>query len=169
MTTNRLRRLAVIPMALVGLTTSLSAQAPATPGRSAGVEWWAIDRAVVDQLMMENLGDVVAKVAESDTAGDVAGLLRAFDVFARAGHRERALETINRLAVAPQSAPAAQLSNVADFLIGRDEWELARLFLERFPHAEPGWGYVFIKHWASDGNPNEIDRWLAARSDGNRQ
>jgi hypothetical protein len=49
----------------------------------------------------------------------------------------------------------------------RRDWTSTRYFLEHLPHAEPGWGYVFVKQWSESGDPAEIDRWLAERAEAN--
>jgi tetratricopeptide (TPR) repeat protein len=136
--------------------------------RTPQADWWAIDRAVVEQLLAEDLGSVVNSLAQSPS-GDAAELMRQLDLRVRAGHRRRAAEVIDRLAEATDLPEKGTLSHLADFLIGREEWELSRQLLERLPQAEPGWGYVMIKRWAERGDPEEIDRWLAARAEQNAE
>jgi hypothetical protein len=61
-----------------------------------------------------------------------------------------------------------ELSQAADFLIGKEKWDLAKLYLEQLPLAEPGWGYVLIKHMCSECKKDAIaldaiDNWIKAR------
>ena len=130
-------------------------------------EWWAINKTVVDQLLVNDLGDVIKSLAPAASIGDVVELLRQLNLFVRAGHRHRAAQVIDGLPKDVDASYKTTLSQAADFLIGREEWDLARRFLERAPQAEPGWGYVLIKNWAEKGDPSEIDRWLAARMEEN--
>ena len=130
-------------------------------------DWWAINRAIVNQLSVNDLGEVIKSLPPSASIGDVVELLRQLNLFVRAGHRHRAAQVIDRL---PKDADASYkdtLSSAADFLIGRKEWDLARQFLEHAPQAEPGSGHDLIRNWAEKGDPSEIDRWLAARMEEN--
>src|SRR5262245_45601522 len=130
-------------------------------------DWWAINRAIVNQLSVNDLGEVIKSLPPSASIGDVVELLRQLNLFVRAGHRHRAAQVIDRLPKDAQASYKNLLSNAADFLIGREEWDLARRFLERAAQAGPGWGCVLIKSWSEQGDPSEIDRWLASRMDKN--
>lgn len=149
---------------IVGLMGRVAGQ---QAGQAESPDWWAVDKAVVEQLFTENLGAVVRSLAAARRPSDATELMRRLSLFVRAGHRGRAAETIDRLATATPPLDKSQLRHIANFLIDREEWDLARRFLERLPQAEPGWGYVFIKHWTEQGNHQEIDRWLAARMKSN--
>jgi tetratricopeptide (TPR) repeat protein len=155
-----MKTLALILVPLV----SFAGQQRGQPESAAPMlDWWAIDKAVVEQLLTEDMNTVVRSLAAAQMPRDAAELLRRLSLFVRAGHRESAAKTIDRLATVPPPAEKSVLSHTADFLIDRQEWDLTRWFLERLPQAEPGWGYVFIKHWTENGDSREIDRWLAAR------
>jgi hypothetical protein len=135
--------------------------------QASSVEWWAIDQAVIEELLTDDLGRVIKSLPEGST--DAALLLRQLNILTRAGHREEAAKVIKQLAAINIRHQESVLSQAADFLIGREDWELARRFLEELPQAQPGWGYVFIKHWAKQGDAREIDRWLAMRAERNFQ
>lgn len=68
----------------------------------------------------------------------------------------------------PDALRKSEMSEGADFLIGKQRWELAKFYLERIPKSEPGWGYVLIKHLCAD-NKNDatkldaVDGWIKAR------
>src|SRR5262245_51444102 len=148
------------------------AQRNGAPGSSSlpqdpKIEWWAINKSVVDQLSVNDLGEIIKSLPPAASIGDVVESLRQLNLFVRAGHRHRAAQVIDGMPKDVDASYKTTLSHAADFLIGREEWDLARWFLERAPQAEPGWGYVLIKNWSEKGDPSEIDRWLAARMEEN--
>ncbi|MCI0392907.1 MAG: hypothetical protein MOB07_29600 [Acidobacteria bacterium] len=138
-----------------------------SPSQDSKADWWSINKAVLEQLSVNDLGEVIKSLPQAPPIGDVVELLRELNLFVRAGHRHRATQVIDRLPKDADATYQSLLSHVGDFLIGREEWDLARRFLERAPQAEPGWSYVLIKRWAEKGDPAEIDRWLAARMEEN--
>lgn len=155
------RPLAFVPALLALLTFR--------PAAAAELDWYRIDRDVVDALAARDVGQWANDLAAVPADGaDAAEWVRRLDVAARAGHADQAraaIDALGKLPLADDQGLNSGLSQVADFLIDRQDWDLVRNFLERVPQAHSGWGYVFVKHWAEAGDPAEIDRWLAARAE----
>jgi tetratricopeptide (TPR) repeat protein len=128
-------------------------------------EWWSIDKQVVEQLLNRDAGQWARELGSPPQTAGAEELMRRFSVLNRAGHLRQARSLID--AMSDAKLQPSQLSTMADFLIGREDWSTARYFLERMPQAEPGWGYVLIKQWASTGNAKEIDAWLVERANAN--
>jgi len=159
-----MRTLVLFLASSMSLAGQLAAQSRPS---AATIDWWEIDKAVVERLLSEDIDAVVGSLAAAQTPRDTGGWLRCLNILVRAGHREQAAKAIDRRAVAFPLQEKPALSHAADFLIERQEWDLARRFLERMPEAEPGWGYILVGHWAKTGSHAEIDRWLAARAKSN--
>lgn len=78
------------------------------------------------------------------------------------------IKQIGAVRVATTTDEKSKLSHAADFLIGKEKWSLAKLYLEQVPLAEPGWGYVLVKHMCSESKQSAtaldaIDCWIKAR------
>lgn len=66
--------------------------------------------------------------------------LRELEQLIRAGEDGKALERIEGISGNILNLERFGVSLTADFLIGREKWELATRFLEVYPQARPGWG-----------------------------
>lgn len=157
--TARRRALAIA----IVLCAAMSSQAQEEVASGPPVDWWSLDRAVAEELLRADLQGL-AGAAERSLPADLAGGLRAFDLMVRAGHTAQAAHAIGLLAPALRGEHGPWASHAADFLIERDEWDLARRLLEQVPEATPGWGYVFVRAWSAHGEHDLIDDWLAARA-----
>src|SRR4029079_9668300 len=132
-------RLVALGLALVGAASAGVGQSPAlTPARrpqSERLDWYEIDRSVTNSLLGGDLAEALTGLRPIESTVDSEYLLRAFDYFVRAGHGVQARAAIEKLATLPDSGSPQIAANVADFLVGRQEWDLARLVLEKFPDA----------------------------------
>lgn len=96
-------------------------------------------------------------------------LLKQLEQEVRQGNESKAKAIIEKLGQVPFHKDAKhELSESANFLIGKERWDLAKLFLERIPQSEPGWGYVLVKHLCSEAKNdatklNGIDSWIKSR------
>ncbi|MHC4137698.1 MAG: hypothetical protein ACYS0K_22360 [Planctomycetota bacterium] len=136
------------------------------PSRAAesSADWWNVERRVVERLSHEDVG-AWARALEATAIPDDAGArMERFSVLARAGHEAALRELLARLSVLAPQLQHERWASAIDFLIGREDWEPARFAMEQLPHARPGWGYVFVRHWARHGDVDEIDGWLAAQA-----
>lgn len=130
---------------------------------SEQVDWWAVKRDVVEQAFQRDIGQWASELAASPLPDDLGQLCRAFNVFSRAGHDKSLRMAIDRLATMQDTAEVHLLSQMADDLIGREDWDAALYFVKHVERAHPGWGYVLIRHWAKEGDGDEIDGFLAKR------
>src|SRR5215510_3621591 len=130
-------------------------------------DWLTINRTVANQLSVNDLGEVIKSLPREAPIGDTVELMRQLNLFMRAGHRHRVARVIERLPEGDDESYEKDLSSIADFLIERRELDLARRLLERFPHIQPHHGSDLIDLWEKNGDPAEIDRWLAARMEEN--
>lgn len=94
--------------------------------------------------------------------------LRELEQLIRAGEDGKALERIEGISGSIWNLESFGVSLTADFLIGREKWELATRFLEVFPQARPGWGYILVAHKVSEANGDpkkldEIENWIEKR------
>ena len=128
-------------------------------------DWWQIDRSITAALMTSDLAIELARAA-SDQTNDAASHFRRVNLFVRAGHRDATRAALARFPIVSSPMERLSVAHMIDHLIQRDEWELARVALDRLPFAEPGYGHLFIEHWARTSRPNQIDRWLARRTAG---
>lgn len=96
-------------------------------------------------------------------------LLKQLDQEVRQGNETAAKSTIEKLGkVEFKDDCKTEVSQGADFLIGKQRWELAKLYLERLPNTEPGWGYILVKHLCAEAKNDAtkldaIDSWIKAR------
>lgn len=108
-------------------------------------------------------------IAATDTKS-----LQKLEQFVRTGDDGKALQYIEFLSKERSTAAKTyDLSQTADFLIGRKKWELATRYLEVFPQSEPGWGYILIKQKLEDAKGDQkklddIENWLKKRLPSNR-
>ena len=152
---------------LIWLLVAIS-PGPLLAAKSEPIDWWAIDKAVLQELATENLVSLAKSLGDKERPQDATELLRRFDIFIRAGHRPQAAVILEDLRECSSQLQKDQLSPVLRFLIQREEWDLSRHFMECFPEVEHGWIYSLIENWAqADADPKEIDKWLADRTAAN--
>lgn len=109
--------------------------------------------------------------AMTATKSDYLPLLKRLKDEVRQGNDASAKSIIKQLGEvrgAVSVEEKSELSQAADFLIGKEKWDLAKLYLEQLPMAEPGWGYVLIKHMCSECKKDAtaldaVDNWIRAR------
>lgn len=130
-------------------------------GADLDLDWYGLDSDLSKELLQTGLKKALLKPAENNTKG----LLRKFNLSARAGDGAVLEQTSKALSRVKPGLSKQTLSSMADFLIDKEQWQNARVFMEIFPQAEPGWGYVFVKHWLAEAQNKEekekIERWLS--------
>lgn len=101
--------------------------------------------------------------------------LQKLEQFVRTGDDGKALQLIESLSKERSTTVQKyDLSQTADFLIGRKKWDLATRYIEVFPQSEPGWGYILIKQRVEEAKGNQkklddIENWLKKRIPYNRK
>jgi tetratricopeptide (TPR) repeat protein len=140
-----------------------SAQSWRLSAAESAPEWDKLNSSVIEQLVVEDLGAVIASLPPSPPRGDVHASMRRLNLFARAGNRMKVSEVIDSLPVITGPLAQSLLSGAVDFLVYRQEFDLARRMVEKLPQARPLTGHQVVGQWAEKGDPVEIDRWLAAR------
>ncbi len=151
----------------VSMLSAAAQQPTLRPSERVEAQWFKIDTALVAELQTADIGMLAKSLEAAPPARDPAVLMRRLDVALRACRRKQAEALIARLAKVAPPPNSQDLRTIADTLIGHEEWDLARQFLTLIPQAEPGWGEVFVRHWAEKGDPAVVDRWLASRADAN--
>lgn len=121
---------------------------------------------------------VMSAFGQVSCSGAIAAVddkaLRKLEQFVRTGDDGKALQYIESLSKERSTtAGNFELSQTADFLIGRKKWDLATRYLEVFPQSEAGWGYILIKQRVEDANGDSkkldsIENWLKKRLPSNR-
>ncbi len=128
------------------------------------IDWWSVKRDVVEQAFRRDIGQWAGELEARELPDRLGHLVRAYSVFVRAGHDEAVRRAIDKLATMQETANEHLLSTMADDLIGREDWKTALYFVKHVERAQPGWGYVLIRHWAKEGDADEIDAFLAKRN-----
>jgi tetratricopeptide (TPR) repeat protein len=159
-------RFTFVCLTVAGLSLVAKAEAPRPMSDEV---WWQTERAVNESLKNDDLLELVTSPEIRKHASDPAELLRRLQLFVRAGHREDASAIIPELAESRARLSKRLLEQVAMFLLGREEWMLARVFLETFPAIEAGWDYTLFRHWKEREGKSigEIDAWLVKRQPAN--
>jgi tetratricopeptide (TPR) repeat protein len=126
------------------------------------------DNAVFKALLNRDLDNWAKTIEKQPPSNNTSELLQRLSVLLRAGHLKSAQSTLDALADAKPAWSKEEWSQIAERLIDREHWDLARHFLTRFPQAEPYNGRDLIAHWDENGSsPDEIDKWIVARSKAN--
>ena len=145
----------------VALTTSASAQ---------GLDYQTrleMEREVTRILLEKDAGEVANQLALESAPVRVAPLLRRLSFFARAGHRARALKTLNLLAEASDMPPVSERWVVAEAvkeIIGQDDFAALRMYYERIMPVDTASAENLLRLWERDGDTRELDAWLAERA-----
>jgi len=132
-----------------------------------------LDREINNLLLHKDVAAVADELA-AENATTVPVLLRQLIIYSRAGHRERVRQTLARLAEAPDWRPYAEYysaeANTVRFRVRStttDDLAAARLYYERLcPHDVEG-AEAFIRLWEQQGDPRELDSWLAVHASDN--
>ncbi len=148
---------------IVALGILFAFTASALDAEQLEVEWWAVKRHVVEHAFHRDIGQWARELETRPLPDDLGQLARAYNVFVRAGHDESVRRAIDKLATMQNDTHVRLLSAMADDLIGRKDWDAALYYVKHVDRAQPGWGYVLIRHWAKEGDADEIDRFLADR------
>jgi hypothetical protein len=130
---------------------------------------------IASLLLNKDVGAVANDLA-NEKAGTVAELLRNFMIYARAGHVLQVRQTLARLAESPEwrnyaegySAVAHAVRWKVRSLIG-DDLTASRFYYERLCPNDVEGTEGFVRLWEREGNPKELDKWLAARPDSNKE
>lgn len=125
-----------------------------------------LERDVTRELLVKDVGELANETAREKGATTVLALLRRLTIFARAGHSERALETLNLLAMASDLPPVSDRWVVAEAvkrIIGSEDLALLRVYYDRIMPTDAESAEKFLILWEAGGQAREIDSWLAAR------
>ena len=130
---------------------------------------------IASLLLNKDVGSVANELAKAK-AGTVAELLRNFIIYARAGHVLRVRQTLARLAETPEwrnyadgyTPDAHAVRWRVRSLIG-DDLTASRYYYERLCPNDVEGIEVFARLWEKEGNPKELDGWLATRAAGNKE
>jgi len=128
-----------------------------------------LQREITFLLLDKNISDLTRQL-DSEDASTVNSLLRRLVIYDRAGQTARVSKTLEQLSSAENwQCPADYglrwlIRNAA----GGDAGNIAnrRLYYELCPDDING-AEEFVKLWNSNGDPKELDAWLAKRSPGN--
>lgn len=128
----------------------------------------SLQRDITLLLLDKDVGVVANQLAKEHTT-TVAPLIRQLEIFLRAGHPDRVRQTIAQLAEASDwrsNSHSWFVKTTVTSAIPADDLPGWRFFYERlYPHSFGS--EAFLQLWEQQGNPAELDSWLAARSLGN--
>ncbi len=126
---------------------------------SQSLQWWNIDQKATEILKSRSADSFLNEGGKQS----LESLLVRLNVATRFGKTDQAFAAIEELTKLNPPPNKHLLSSAADFLIGRNEWRLAERFLNAFPAAEPGWGYVYVKQQSKSTSFSQLDGWLASQ------
>jgi hypothetical protein len=129
-----------------------------------------MERELTRLLLEKNVGEVANQLALEPAAIRVVPLLRRLNLFARAGHRARFLQTLDQLAEASDLPPISERWVVAEAvkeIIGQYDLAALRTYYERIMPVDAAGAENLLLLWERDGNAKELDAWLGARADAN--
>lgn len=143
----------------LALAIGINAQVPDSQTRAR------MEREITRLLLKQDVGELANNIARERATG-VMPLLRRLSIFVRAGHRARALETLNQLAEAPDLPPLSHRWLVAEAvkeIIGSDELAYLKTYYERIMPTDADNADKLLRLWGASGDTKELDAWLAAR------
>ncbi|MBA2733845.1 MAG: hypothetical protein H0U54_13245 [Acidobacteria bacterium] len=155
------RRNKLLPALFVCLALATSAGAQ-TFDHQARLE---MERELTRVLLEKNVGEVANELARARPT-TILPLLRQLNIFTRAGHRARVLQTLNQLAEASDMPPVSHRWFVAETIkemIGRDDLAALRAYYERLMPVDTDGAEALLRLWALEGDTKELDAWLATR------
>jgi hypothetical protein len=134
-----------------------------------------LNQEIASLLLNKDVGAVANELA-SAKAVTVAELLRNLIVYVHAGHVLRVRQTLARLAESPEwrmyaegyAANANAVRWKVRSLIG-DDLTASRFYYERLCPNDVEGAEIFVRLWEKEGNPKELDGWLAARAPSNKE
>jgi hypothetical protein len=129
-----------------------------------------MEREITSMLLEKDVGEVANQLAREPAATAIVPLLRRLNIFARAGHRARALQTLNQLAEASDMPPVSERWVVAQAvkeIIGDDDLAALRTYYERIMPVDAAGAEKLLRLWEREGDTKELDPWLAARARAN--
>jgi tetratricopeptide (TPR) repeat protein len=147
-----------LPLAACLLASALAASRAEEP------DFWKAQQAVRRQVETRDIGSLASAPASEGDRLDPQQAMQRFILLFLAGHDEEAAAFLPVLQAQGEQLGVPNLSRMADELIRRERWDLARRYLEALPQSEPGWGYVFLNKWSEAVAQEEADRWLAERA-----
>jgi hypothetical protein len=135
------------------------------------VSHFSRDRELEDRverlLERREVGELANELALVKAAGTEDLLLR-LSVFARAGHRDRVLETLRELAkIYPSAENQTQIFRVAQRAINADDLPMQRMFYEQIAVYGDERTGEFIRLWSEKGDAAALEKWLRARAAAN--
>ncbi|HET6977252.1 MAG TPA: hypothetical protein VFI24_13070 [Pyrinomonadaceae bacterium] len=115
-------------------------------------------------LLDKNIDDVTRQL-ESEDASTVSSLLRRLVIYERAGQTSRISKTLEALSVAENwECPGDYDFKLLLRNAAAGNIRTRRLYYERLCPDDINGTEEFLKLWSSNGDPKEIDAWLAKRS-----
>lgn len=145
----------------VALNTSANAQGLDNQTRQE------MQRDITRLLLERDAGEVANQLALEPPAQSVLPLLRRLNLFARAGHRARALDALNQLAAASDLPPVRErwlVATVVKEIIGQQDFAALKVYYERLMPVDMEGAETFLRLWEREGDTREIDAWLAERT-----
>jgi hypothetical protein len=134
-----------------------------------------LNQEIASLLLNKDVGTVANELTNAK-AGTVPDLLRNLIIYVRAGHVLRVSQTLSRLAESPEwrtyaeghSAIAQAVRWKVRSLIA-DDLTASRFYYERLCPNDVEGRDLFARLWEKEGNPKELDAWLAARAVGTNE
>jgi tetratricopeptide (TPR) repeat protein len=123
-----------------------------------------MDSELTRVLLEKDVGEVANELAR-ERPTTILPLLRQLNIFTRAGHRARVLQTLNQLAEASDMPPISHrwfIAQTIKEMIGRDDLAALRMYYERLMPFDTDGADALVRLWEIEGDAKELDAWLAA-------
>lgn len=124
-------------------------------------DWFDTDKALSSDLEAKGVHQLALRFQDPSKLNAQSDLMKCFDFAVRTGNDKLALQSLTALSKNPPSQN--NLSQMCDFLIGKELWELTQKFLEIYPNSQPGWGYIFVRNLVDRDGYSKTDSWLKSR------
>ena len=147
------------------------ATAAASEEKAKAMDWYQLDNKAGALLAAsKNQQELVAGLKQKVGAADLVSELLLLNVLVRLGHFDDAAAMINKFAARVPTTSNARnddperrlLSDAAQYLIVRKAFTPAKLFVEKFPQASPGYGFLLIQQLAKSEGDKNADAWAAS-------
>lgn len=126
-----------------------------------------LQREVTFQLLDKDINDVTKQLA-SESPANVPSLLRRLVIYSRAGQTSRVQKTLEQLASAPDwRCQAAYDVRWMIRNVGGDNFVARGFYYDRLCPDDVDGAEEFVRLWTTNGDPKELDAWLADRSNRN--
>jgi len=123
-----------------------------------------LQREVTLLLLDKDINDVTRQL-ESENASSVNSLLRRLVIYERAGQTTRVSKTLEQLASAENwQCPADRDFRLLIRKAAGGDIRTLRLYYERLCPDDIDGADEFVRLWSSNGDPKELDAWLAQRA-----